>query len=191
MIRGYWANCKSRQRALAMESYTEKFFSSSVMSTELTKLQEIGVSQLENLDVKVSKITGEVTGVYAVDEVSVDIVLKFPTCYPLRQIEVESRSGGRIIGVNEGKWRSWLLSVSIMAQNSSTLDALLLFQKNVGGHFEGKEDCAICYSVIGVIDKTLPTKTCKTCKNYFHASCLYKWFKSSNQSSCPLCRNIF
>ncbi|KAJ3213182.1 DEAH-box ATP-dependent RNA helicase prp22 [Dinochytrium kinnereticum] len=174
MVRNYWSNCRSRQRALAMESYTEKYFSSIVVSSELEKVQSMGSSQLESLEVKISRTAGEVTGIYVMDDASVDVVLKFPPCYPLRQLEVESRSGGRLIGITDSRWRSWLLSVSIMAQNSSTLDALLLFQKNITLHFEGKEDCAICYSVVGVIDRTLPSKTCKTCKNYFHASCLYK-----------------
>jgi hypothetical protein len=52
-------------------------------------------------------------------------------------------------------------------------------------------ECAICYSyvsslivsgfalmlvdrIIEVTDGTLPKKPCRTCKNRFHASCLYK-----------------
>ena len=30
------------------------------------------------------------------------------------------------------------------------------------------------FSVISVMDRSLPNKPCKTCKNRFHASCLYK-----------------
>ena len=55
---------------------------------------------------------------------------------------------------------------------------------------KGQTECAICYSVVGA-DKTLPKKECPTCKNRFHAGCLFRWFKSSNSSSCPLCRNTF
>jgi E3 ubiquitin-protein ligase DOA10 len=36
-----------------------------------------------------------------------------------------------------------------------------------------------------------PNKRCATCKNTFHSVCLFRWFKSSNQSTCPLCRNNF
>ncbi|KAJ3109179.1 listerin E3 ubiquitin protein ligase 1 [Phlyctochytrium planicorne] len=171
VAKNFWSNCKSRQVALAMESYVERYFSPAVVSSEVERVQATGI---EDVEVKVSRTTGEVSGVFTVEDAKVDIVLRFPASYPLRQVEVESKSGGRIIGIQEGRWRSWLLSASIMAQNSSTLDALLLFQRNISGHFEGKEDCAICYSVVGVIDRTLPTKNCKTCKNPFHASCLYK-----------------
>lgn len=49
----------------------------------------------------------------------------------------------------------------------------------------------LTFSIISLTDRTLPTKPCRTCKNRFHASCLYKWFQSSNSSSCPLCRALF
>lgn len=32
----------------------------------------------------------------------------------------------------------------------------------------------IFISIISVTDRSLPNKPCKTCKNRFHASCLYK-----------------
>jgi hypothetical protein len=77
-----------------------------------------------------------------------------------------------------------------------------VFKKNVSLHFDGVVECAICYryiqlkystdpSIISLTDRTLPTKPCRTCKNRFHASCLYKWFNSSHSSSCPLCRALF
>jgi len=68
-----------------------------------------------------------------------------------------------------------------------------MFKKNVTLHFEGQVECAICYSyapffavlyawllidvecsIISVMDGSLPKKPCKTCKNRFHAACLYK-----------------
>lgn len=92
-------------------------------------------------------------------------------------------------------------------QNGLILEALTVFKKNVALHFEGVVECAICYSyvwnhsddynadknfsIISLTDRTLPTKPCRTCKNRFHASCLFKWFNSSHSSSCPLCRTLF
>jgi E3 ubiquitin-protein ligase listerin len=62
--------------------------------------------------------------------------------------------------------------------------------------------------MISAMDGSLPKKPCRTCKNKFHAGCLYKvsaflacmsdwwlialvvqWFNSSHSSSCPLCRS--
>jgi E3 ubiquitin-protein ligase DOA10 len=37
----------------------------------------------------------------------------------------------------------------------------------------------------------LPKLACRTCKKKFHSACLYKWFSTSNNSTCPLCRNLF
>lgn len=45
--------------------------------------------------------------------------------------------------------------------------------------------------IISLSDSSLPTKPCRTCKNRFHASCLFKWFNSSHSSSCPMCRTLF
>jgi hypothetical protein len=79
-----------------------------------------------------------------------------------------------------------------LTQNGHIADAIALFKKNVTLHFQGQVECAICYSyvitlspihhiltcasysIISVTDLQLPTKPCKTCKNRFHASCLYK-----------------
>jgi hypothetical protein len=39
----------------------------------------------------------------------------------------------------------------------------------------------VCYDnfrIIHVVDRSLPSKPCKTCKNRFHAGCLYKVFWS-------------
>lgn len=82
-------------------------------------------------------------------------------------------------------------------KNGRIVDGLTLFTKNVTLHFSGQVECAICYSyallfllglsplfifiycvrsrsIISVMDASLPQKPCKTCKNRFHASCLYK-----------------
>lgn len=76
-------------------------------------------------------------------------------------------------------------------QNGSILDSLLLWRRNVEKRFEGIEECAICYSIVHGSNCELPTQKCFTCKHAFHSSCLYKWFSSSGQSTCPLCRNQF
>lgn len=59
-------------------------------------------------------------------------------------------------------------------QDGLVLDALTLFKRNVSLHFAGVTECAICYSIISVNDRSLPNRSCKTCDNTFHASCLYK-----------------
>ena len=80
--------------------------------------------------------------------------------------------------------------ICVHLQNGSLIDGLSAWRRNVQGALKGQSECAICYSIISS-DKQLPNKRCGTCKNLFHSGCLYRWFKSSNSSSCPLCRNPF
>ncbi|KAF9570336.1 hypothetical protein EC968_001949 [Mortierella alpina] len=208
LVRIWWTECKLRQLSIAVESLTEKYFSPLLIVRELNSLAKAqqapaqggqaaaaaalsGVSDdLNQLQIKTSKATSEVSASFQIDEATMEIVIRLPANFPLRQVEVE---GLQRVGVKEARWRAWLLAVAgvIAAQNGSLIDALSLFRRNVGLHFEGVEDCTICYSIVSVQDRSLPNKTCKTCKHRFHASCLYKWFRTSNSSSCPLCRTLW
>ncbi|KAG0049028.1 hypothetical protein BGZ83_006127 [Gryganskiella cystojenkinii] len=208
LVRIWWTECKLRQLSIAVESLTERYFSPLLIARELTSLAKAqqkaaqgsqaaaaaalsGVTdELKELQIKTSKATSEVMASFQIDEATMEIAIRLPSNFPLRQVEVE---GLQRVGVKEARWRAWLLAVAgvIAAQNGSLIDALTLFRRNVGLHFEGVEDCTICYSIVSVQDRSLPNKTCKTCKHRFHASCLYKWFRTSNSSSCPLCRTLW
>lgn len=121
----------------------------------------------------------------------VEIIVRFPILYPLLPVIVQ---GGQRIGVSESIWRKWLFSSQALLSSqhgSSLLDGLTLWEQNTRKRFEGTSECAICYCILQVTDLSLPTHPCKTCKNKFHSICLYKWFKSSGNSTCPLCRSIF
>ena len=114
----------------------------------------------------------------------------------------ENRWRGWLLGVQQIVWSqacilmAWIVPSVVahnVSQNGHIVDAISLFKKNVSLHFEGQTECAICYSyvlrctffcesgrvdpypsIISVTDGSLPRKACKTCKNRFHASCLYK-----------------
>lgn len=45
--------------------------------------------------------------------------------------------------------------------------------------------CPICLS-----DMTLNHYTIEECNHKFHINCLFQWFRTSNNTSCPTCRNI-
>jgi hypothetical protein len=53
------------------------------------------------------------------------------------------------------------------------------------------EECPICYQIVHGTTRQLPRLACRTCNNKFHAACLYKWFSSSQKSTCPLCQTTF
>ena len=139
--------------------------------------------------VKANQRGKEVTVTKEIDDQSMRLVITLPSNFPLGQATLQ---GVNRVAVDDKKWRSWLLNSQgvITFSNNSLVDGIIAFRHNVSGALKGQTECAICYSIVGA-DKQLPTKKCGTCKNLFHGSCLYRWFKSSNSSSCPLCRNAF
>ncbi|CAO3634154.1 unnamed protein product [Cunninghamella blakesleeana] len=194
LVRNWWVNCKQRQLVIAVEQYTEEHFSALLVSDELALISQPDIKQqLEENEnefkVKALTTTNEVAATYCVDEQTMQISIKLPKNYPLQQIQVE---GVQKVGVSDKQWRGWMFAIAavIGSQNGNVVDALTVFKRNVNLHFDGVGDCVICYSIISVVDRSIPTKQCRTCKNKFHASCLYKWFRSSNSASCPLCRNV-
>ncbi|KAJ3553232.1 hypothetical protein NM688_g3725 [Phlebia brevispora] len=191
LIRNWLLDCRDRQLSSAVTTYTSTYFSPALLQAELARVKEPdATSQLtdENMKVKVASAVNEVIAVYTVDDQELEVRLKLPSDWPLHTIEIKE---GSRVGVTEDRWRSWILGMQqiLTFRSGSITDGVVFFLKNVASHFEGQPECAICYSIISAMDGSLPKKPCKTCKNRFHAACLYKWFNSSHSSSCPLCRS--
>ncbi|KAL4909631.1 hypothetical protein BDW74DRAFT_186161 [Aspergillus multicolor] len=194
LTKAWWIDAGRRIKG-PLETWTEKSISPLVISDALERVTQWMSTQDQGeeraLNVKVSSKTAEIIASITVDEESppVSISINLPAAYPLNPALVFGRS--RVL-VDEAKWKSWLLIIQgvIMFANGNLEDGLLAFRRNVQGALKGQSECAICYSVIST-DMQTPNKRCATCKNAFHSVCLYRWFKSSNQSTCPLCRNQF
>ncbi|KAM9893232.1 hypothetical protein OXX69_011780, partial [Metschnikowia pulcherrima] len=156
---------------------------------EVETCQEKLTKNDDTLTIKVNKVINEIKSTYVIDEQTMEMVIRIPERFPLSNVLVE---GPVRLGVKENQWRAWLLASQrvITLTNGSIFDSIELFNKNVNLHFSGFEECAICYSILHQ-DHSLPSKNCPTCSNKFHAACLYKWFKSSGSSTCPLCRSAF
>lgn len=183
-------------RDLQLKQQVEKFSVRFVSPILISKMMD-DVSQVknrltekdENLTIKVNTVTHEIKSVYVIDEQTMEMVVKIPETFPLSNVMVE---GPVRLGVKDSQWKAWLLASQrvISLTNGSIIDCIELFNRNVNLHFSGFEECAICYSILHQ-DHSLPSKVCPTCLNKFHAACLYKWFKSSGSSTCPLCRSAF
>jgi hypothetical protein len=174
LIRSWYSDCGNRQLVLSVESFTEKYIAPLLIAKEFETVQNQSDSEMT---IRINTSQNEITAGYKIEEAGLDIVLKLPKIFPLKIVEVSSgTAGGRQAGIQESRWRSWLLSVSavMVAQNGTILDALNLFKKNVNLHFEGMEDCAICYSIISAVDRSTPQKQCRVCKHIFHGSCVFK-----------------
>ncbi|KAK9466325.1 hypothetical protein V1512DRAFT_226858 [Lipomyces arxii] len=193
LVRRWWSEIRNRQLSLGFESFVQKHFSPVLIDAEFksvqTRLAEDELAEDENMVVKVTRASREVSAIYTVDDQALEMTIRAPGSYPLHDVTVD---GVKRVGVKENQWRAWLLASQavIVAQNGSIVDAVALFRRNVSLHFEGVTECAICYSILHQ-DRSLPNKKCQTCKHKFHAGCLYKWFQSSNSSTCPLCRQPF
>ncbi|KAL9030090.1 MAG: hypothetical protein Q9196_001753 [Gyalolechia fulgens] len=193
----WWRDKTSRQTQISVESWTEKHISPLVIASELSAVSSWAanreIEQEQPLTVKVSTSTREITASIPIDEQSMSLAITLPQSYPLSRATV---SGLHRVGVTEQKWRSWIITTqgvinfAEIGGGGQLIDGLMTWRKNVTATLKGQTECAICYSVIGA-DRQLPSKRCGTCKSLFHGSCLFKWFRSSNSSSCPLCRNQF
>ncbi|RDL33780.1 RING protein [Venustampulla echinocandica] len=195
LVKNWWLDCKSKQTSIAVSKWTEKFFSPLLIreaKDEVSKWadeQDTASEDEKDLIIKVSKNTPTIQAGYEVDEMMMQIIISLPDNYPLQGVEVR---GENRVAVKEKMWNSWLRTTQgvMTFNNGSIVDGLTVFRRNVVAALKGQTECAICYSIISS-DKRMPDKRCQTCKNLFHSGCLYKWFQSSNQSTCPLCRNPF
>ncbi|KAL5374934.1 hypothetical protein PMIN06_008724 [Paraphaeosphaeria minitans] len=191
LTKSWYIDCKSRPVVVALEPWTEKHISPPVITSALSSVQSWAdtIPPDEPFAVKIAFRAHEITTTYVIDDATVAMRLTLPPSFPLAPARIEGLSR---VAVNEQKWQSWLRTSlgAITIFNGSIIDALTTFKRNVEGAMKGQTECAICYSVVGS-DKRLPDKRCSTCRNLFHGGCLFKWFKSSGSSSCPLCRNPF
>ncbi|KAJ6789213.1 hypothetical protein PWT90_06804 [Aphanocladium album] len=193
LFRTWYIDCRSKQTRIAVEAWTTKYYSPLIIGDNLDEVQkwadtqEAPATDEQELQVKVSRAAREVTAGYEVDESQASIVIKVPASYPIEGVTVGSLNR---VAVTDRKWQSWIMTTQgvITFSNGNIIDGLQVFKRNIVGALKGQSECAICYSIIST-DKRMPDKRCTTCKNLFHRTCLYKWFQSSNQNTCPLCRN--
>jgi hypothetical protein len=194
LTKSWFKNCKSRAIVVSLEPWTERYVSQPVIVAALDAVarwsEEQATAEPDSpFTVKVVSRAREITASYIVDEQTMAMRISLPAAFPLANAHIE---GLNRVAVNETKWQSWLRTSlgAITIFNGSLIDALTTFKRNVDGALKGQSECAICYSIVGS-DRKLPDKKCATCKNLFHGVCLFKWFKSSDGPSCPLCRTNF
>ncbi|KAF7197399.1 E3 ubiquitin-protein ligase listerin [Pseudocercospora fuligena] len=196
LVKHYLNNeIRSRQAPKTIEAWTAKYISPLIVTSSLEEVSQWNEKNVksdpdyEAMTIKVNTRGREVLANYMVDEQTMAMKIVLPEAYPIQNARAE---GINRVAVSEQKWRSWLLNCqgTIAFSNGSIIDALTNWRKNVTGALKGQSECAICYSIINDA-KELPTKRCPTCKQMFHNQCLFKWFRSSNSSTCPLCRQQY
>ena len=111
LAKTWWVDCKSKQIRIAVESWTEKFFSPLVIADTLDEVSKWAEEQESSEDekeliVKVSKRSREVFAGCEIDDMMMQIVIRLPTTYPLEGVKVD---GVNRVAVTEKKWTSWLM----------------------------------------------------------------------------------
>lgn len=97
---------------MAVESWTEKYFSPLVIADTLDEVatwaaqQETGSDDEIELIIKVSKSAREVYAECEVDDMRMKIVIRLPAVYPLEGVKVD---GINRVVVSEKKWQNWLM----------------------------------------------------------------------------------
>lgn len=192
LVKEWFIEQKNRIKS-PLESWTQKHISPLIVAAALQAATEWAATQDQDdrpVSIKASSKGSELVASIAIDEESppISLAVLLPGAYPLEQAIVTSRNR---VGVSDKNWQSWMRTFQIIIFSTGNLvEGLTAFRRNVQGALKGQTECAICYSIIGT-DMRTPDKKCGTCKNTFHSVCLFRWFKSSNSSSCPLCRNNF
>ncbi|MCJ1244900.1 hypothetical protein MMC30_002101 [Trapelia coarctata] len=182
LSRAWWRDECPRNLQKPIEAWTEKYISPTVIKHELSSVStwlptQATTSNEIPLTVKISHHAHELTAAHPVDDTEMAIRISLPLSYPLSPTTVNTVHR---VGIDEKKWRAWLLTTSGVINFSSTggsgglVEGLVAWRKNVTGALKGQSECAICYSVVSA-EKGLPNKRCGTCRNLFHGSCLYKW----------------
>lgn len=186
----WFHSIKDKQFQQSIEKFIVSFISPELINDILSTLADKNSIEDSEFKININRKTNEIKCLYNIDEQKMEISITLPANYPLSQISVNGISR---VGVDEKKWKSWIMSAQyvINFQNGTILDSIKHFKDNVTANFENYDDCAICYSILNAVDHSTPNKVCPTCKHNFHSACLYRWFKSSGASTCPLCRSKF
>lgn len=189
LFRQWWNNLSDKRTCGIIEKYTSSSFTSVLWNEEVNSITSTKKS-FDNMTIKVRPSVREVVAIYSIDEGSMELVIELPYNFPLGNVKVES---GKKVGVGTSQWRNWMLQLLtfLQHQNGSIFDGLAIWKKNVDKKFQGVEECYICFYILHGSNHQVPKLACRTCKKKFHSACLYKWFSTSNNSTCPLCRNLF
>lgn len=193
-VRKWFNNNSKRRLCNLVNEYTTKHISCVICSLEMETVQEqcqerANELKENNLVIRARPSANEVYAMYTRDEFKMELTIKLPSNYPLSPVLID---GGKRVGVTDVKWRSWLLQLTtfLSHQNGPILDGIDLWRRNIDKKFEGVEKCMICFSILNS-NYQLPKKKCATCSHAFHSFCLYKWFETSGNTTCALCRSIW
>lgn len=112
LFKMWYLDCGSKQTKNTIQVWMQRFFSPLIISDALDEVvewssqqEEQGDADIQEIIVKVSKKSREITAGYPVDDDAATISLHVPESYPLDPVDVVSV---KRVAVKEDKWQSWL-----------------------------------------------------------------------------------
>ncbi|XP_014468985.1 PREDICTED: E3 ubiquitin-protein ligase listerin [Dinoponera quadriceps] len=185
LVRQWWSTADSRVSA-TIDKITIHYVSPVLCQEELLNNRLVN---MENMQVKVHPTAREVIALYQMDDTKLELSIVLPANHPLGTVTVEpgQHAGGT------ANWRNCHMQLSIFLthQNGSVWDGLIMWKRNLDKKFAGVEECYICFSIFHISTYQIPKLSCHACRKKFHTPCLYKWFNTSQKSTCPICRSVF
>ncbi|KAH8740214.1 ring domain at very C-terminus of large protein [Cryptosporidium ryanae] len=190
ILREIWLCNKNKRIQKTLQKLVLNYFSPIIVQIEVNYIPII-IEELSNLDKKITYNHNYLSRTVKVDYsergFSATLTFTFSECHPLviPKISVPNASG-----ISKKQISNWLIPVIKATRYKNVTHAILTWINNISLFLEGIEDCLICYSIVHHQYRSLPKKRCSTCKNIFHSECIYKWFRSSNKTTCPFCISI-
>ncbi|KAH9309397.1 hypothetical protein KI387_037308 [Taxus chinensis] len=114
-VRDWVMNLRDHSAAGFIEAFTTAWCSPQLLDDEFSKIQAAGITD-ESLSIKANRSAREVTAIYTKEEAVMDVVIRLPSCYPLRPVDMECT---RKIGVSETSLRKWMLSMTSFVRNQN------------------------------------------------------------------------
>lgn len=110
-----------------MTTYTSQYFSPIIIDVELAHVRGPAGQELadDNMTIKVAAAVNEVLASYLVDGHQLEIKLKIPPDWPLHKVEVRDL---KRVGVDNDRWRAWILAVQQMIWSSVRTWFLYFFE---------------------------------------------------------------
>ncbi|XP_065225730.1 E3 ubiquitin-protein ligase listerin [Planococcus citri] len=185
-VRQWWKSMDSKE-ATVVDKLTTRFVSPTLIMEEMKAIKK--ENNVEKFSMKGYPATRQIIASYTVEDATMEITMQLAANHPLGFVKVDSSN----VVLLSNRWRTWAkqLNMYLAHQNGLIRDGIMSWKSNVDKAFEGVEECYICFSIVHSSNYQLPKQSCKTCHKKFHPLCLYRWFITSNKSSCPICRNHF
>lgn len=190
ILREIWLCNSNNKTQIILQKLVINYFSPTIIPIEFSHIPLI-VEKMSNPDRKIifdhniSSRTIKIS--YSERGFTATLSFTFSQQYPLIIPKVNIPN---VVGISKKQNSNWLISVIKAVRYKNVTHAILTWVNNLSLYLDGIEDCLICYSIVHPQYRSLPRKRCNTCNNIFHSECIYKWFRTSNKVTCPLCISI-